>query len=55
MMLLLAVSTACFGVCTSVTWILKFVVPSVVGVPLITPPALMVRPGGRVPEAIPQV
>src|SRR5271157_1552833 len=52
---LVAMSTAAVGVCESVTWTLKLVVPNVVGVPLITPPELIVRPGGRVPEARAQV
>jgi len=52
---LLAMSTAAVGVCESVTETLKPEVPDVVGVPLITPPELMERPGGRVPEARAQV
>ena len=52
---LLAMSTAAVGVCESVTCTLKFVVPGVVGVPLITPAVLILRPGGRVPEASAQV
>ena len=50
-----AMSTAAVGVWESVTDTLKVVVPSAVGVPLITPEALMVSPGGRVPEASAQV
>ena len=52
---LLATSTAAVGVCESVTCTLKVVVPNTVGVPLMTPPALIVSPGGRVPEAMAQV
>jgi hypothetical protein len=48
---LLAMSTAAVGVCESVTWTLKLVGPKAVGVPLITPAALMLRPGGNVPDA----
>ena len=51
----LAMSTAAVGVCESVTCTLKFVVPNTVGVPLMTPALLILKPGGRVPEAIAQV
>jgi hypothetical protein len=54
-MVLLAMSTAAVGVCESVTETLKVVEPRVVGVPLMTPPVLMVRPGGKVPDASAQV
>ena len=54
-MALLAISTAAVGVCESVTCTLKVVVPSAVGVPLITPPVLMFNPAGRVPELRAQV
>ena len=50
-----ATSTAAVGDCESVTCTLKVVVPNTVGVPLITPEALIVSPGGRVPEASAQV
>src|SRR5271165_4368389 len=52
---LLAMSTAAVGVCESVTWTLKLEVPNAVGVPLITPAALMLSPGGSVPDASDQV
>ena len=54
-MFLLAVLTAAVGVCESATWTLKFVVPVVVGVPLIVPSELRVSPAGRLPEARVQV
>jgi hypothetical protein len=50
-MVLVAVLTAAVGVCESVTCTLNVVVPKTVGVPLITPPALILKPGGNVPEA----
>src|SRR6516162_2309103 len=50
-----ATSTAATGVCESVTETLKLVVPRVVGVPLMTPAVLMVRPGGSVPDDSAQV
>jgi hypothetical protein len=49
-MVSVTMSTAAVGVCESVTETLKVDEPSVVGVPLMTPPVLMVRPGGRVPD-----
>ena len=55
MMDLLVRSTAAVGVCESVTCTLKCEVPSVVGVPLMTPALLMFKPAGRVPEAMDQV
>jgi len=54
-MVSVAMSTAAVGVCESVTETLKLVEPSVVGVPLMVPPVLIVRPGGRVPDASAQV
>src|SRR5215469_8833336 len=54
-MVSVAMSTAAVGVWESVTDTLKVVEPRVVGVPLITPPVLRVRPGGSVPDATAQV
>ena len=50
-----AMSTAAVGVWESVTEILKVVELTVVGVPLMMPPVLMVRPVGNVPDASAQV
>ena len=42
------------GMALSVTFVEKLEEPAVVGVPEITPPELIVRPAGRLPELIVQ-
>jgi hypothetical protein len=54
-MVFVTMSTAAVGVCESVTETLNAVEPRAVGVPLIVPPVLIVRPGGSVPDASAQV
>ena len=54
-MVSLEVATACLGVCESVTCTLKLTLPRLVGVPLMVPLLLIVRPAGKLPDARAQV